>query len=416
MTTRTPTTTEENILDAALRAIAQVGLRGLSITEICREAQISRGTVYRYFRSRAQVLEFLGEHMVGIFEHALATATAADPNIENRFYVVFETMFGQREHPLALQMTEVEPEFLLTFFKKEFPRLVRISEKALGTALDESPLVRSGVLTGTQVAELMLRISISASVLPEGGSEDFPSMFRKLWSTAAGTPDSPSSPDHVRCGTDGGTAPGTTSMDRSKAPGMSTVDRLLNGALRAIARRGPQKLSMSDVCDEAGVSRGTLYRYFKNKNEVLLAISAHVRDESRAAIDRAIAADPAPERRLYVVLDAMVHYRETHPEAVLAIEAEPAFALQWLRRTFPGQVTFLDEALDPVFNTLPAVQAGGIARPALAELFLRIVISIYLIPTADGDTIPVWLTDMWGFMTAHPGMGQRPARTTRVAS
>ena len=45
-----------------------------------------------------------------------------------------------------------------------------------------------------------------------------------------------------------------------------TVNRILDGALRALARRGLRKLSMSDICEEAGISRGTLYRYFKSKD------------------------------------------------------------------------------------------------------------------------------------------------------
>lgn len=188
-----------------------------------------------------------------------------------------------------------------------------------------------------------------------------------------------------------------------------TTERILSGALRAIARRGPQKLSMSDVCDEARVSRGTLYRYFKNKDQVLRAVSEHVQDESRAAIERAVAADPAPERRLYVVLDTLIRYRETRPEAVDAIQAEPVFAIQWLRRVFLEHRAFLTATLEPAFSAAPAVQAGTVSQPALAELFLRVVVSTYLIPTADIDAIPSWLASLWDFLTAPADNGPAPA-------
>jgi AcrR family transcriptional regulator len=184
------------------------------------------------------------------------------------------------------------------------------------------------------------------------------------------------------------------------ASGNETVERILNGALRVIARRGAQRLSMSDVCEEAGVSRGTLYRYFTNKNDVLLRISQHVRDGSAAAIQRAIAADPAPERRLYVVVHALVHYGEVHPEAVLAIEAEPAFAIMWLRRIFPEYVTMLAEALEPVLDASPAVQAGTVTRTGLAEVVLRVIMSTYLVPAADSEAVGLWITGMWDSITA----------------
>lgn len=181
MTSRPPTAAESGILDATLRAITKGGLRGLSITEICREAQISRGTVYRYFSNRAEVLEFLGEHMVKRYEGALAAAIATEPKIEDRFRVVVWTMFRQRHHPVAIQMAEAEADFLLAFFKKEFPRLVRITADALGTAVEESPPVRAGVLTRLQVAEILLRISTAASILPEGAPDDLPKVLSELW-------------------------------------------------------------------------------------------------------------------------------------------------------------------------------------------------------------------------------------------
>ena len=52
-----------------------------------------------------------------------------------------------------------------------------------------------------------------------------------------------------------------------------SVIRILSGALDAIAARGVKRLSMSDIIDASGVSRGTLYRYFSNKDQVLSAVA-----------------------------------------------------------------------------------------------------------------------------------------------
>src|SRR5260221_73441 len=45
----------------------------------------------------------------------------------------------------------------------------------------------------------------------------------------------------------------------------TSEDRILEGTLAAISRYGVHKLSMVDVAAEAGISRGTLYRYFETK-------------------------------------------------------------------------------------------------------------------------------------------------------
>src|SRR3984957_5206650 len=48
--------------------------------------------------------------------------------------------------------------------------------------------------------------------------------------------------------------------------------RLLEAAGRCIVRRGNAQIRMAELADEAGVSRSTLYRYFPNRDEVLLGL------------------------------------------------------------------------------------------------------------------------------------------------
>ena len=52
-----------------------------------------------------------------------------------------------------------------------------------------------------------------------------------------------------------------------------TRTRILEGALQAIGRHGLAKLGMSDVSEHAGVSRGTLYRYFPSREELLQSLA-----------------------------------------------------------------------------------------------------------------------------------------------
>lgn len=56
--------------------------------------------------------------------------------------------------------------------------------------------------------------------------------------------------------------------------------QILEGLLEAVAKRGLQNCNMSDVAKAAGVSRGILHYYFKNKNEMIAALVAHLRDSN----------------------------------------------------------------------------------------------------------------------------------------
>src|SRR5277367_4793470 len=92
-----------------------------------------------------------------------------------------------------------------------------------------------------------------------------------------------------------------------------TLARILDGALAALARRGGRKLSMSDVCAQARISRGTLYRYFSNKDQLLDAIAAHVERGLRAELRAAVQRRPDLRERVYVVVKSLVQYRDKHP-------------------------------------------------------------------------------------------------------
>ena len=55
--------------------------------------------------------------------------------------------------------------------------------------------------------------------------------------------------------------------------------QLIDAAWRCAARRGFQSLTVDDVCAEAGVSKGSFYVYFDQKQELLLAL---LEDDARA--------------------------------------------------------------------------------------------------------------------------------------
>ena len=171
------------------------------------------------------------------------------------------------------------------------------------------------------------------------------------------------------------------------ASNAATVARILNGALLALARRGVDKLSMSDVCTEAGISRGTLYRYFASKEELLAAIGGHVRDGLRQQLELAVEERPDLDARVEVVIDTIVHYGEAHPETGHVIALEPGFALGFIRAVFPEFVTLAEDLLAPALESSPAVRSGLLTTGELAELILRAAASTAFIPGDDIDDV-----------------------------
>ncbi|MBW2230786.1 MAG: TetR/AcrR family transcriptional regulator, partial [Deltaproteobacteria bacterium] len=111
-----------------------------------------------------------------------------------------------------------------------------------------------------------------------------------------------------------------------------TRERLLQGALRAVASRGLAKLSMSDVSEFAGVSRGTVYRYFSNTEELLRELSRREAERFEQQVWEALERIPitSPER-LRVVLDAIERLARDHPLIQRLPETDPGFVLTAVR-------------------------------------------------------------------------------------
>lgn len=167
-----------------------------------------------------------------------------------------------------------------------------------------------------------------------------------------------------------------------------TVARILDGAIVALARRGVHKLSMSDVGSVAGISRGTLYRYFRNKEEVLDAIAGHVRTGLQQQLVAAVKQRPELNDRVQVVVESIVQFSKTHPEAVAVILLEPGFGIAFVRNVFPEFVAVVEELLTPALELTPTVRSGAMTTGELSELILRTAASTYFIPTDDVDTVP----------------------------
>ena len=105
-----------------------------------------------------------------------------------------------------------------------------------------------------------------------------------------------------------------------------SVLKILDGTLRAISSIGARRLSMSDISDSSGVSRGTLYRYFSSKEDVLAAVSEYICSNfERGIVETAECIDDPIERFRAVMRFYGRFTVERSPERIF--EVEPAFHL-----------------------------------------------------------------------------------------
>ena len=63
-------------------------------------------------------------------------------------------------------MAENEPQFLLQYLNQQLPQMRSGIEKTLGDVINATSAVRRDVLSAEQVADLIVRILVSTSLLP----------------------------------------------------------------------------------------------------------------------------------------------------------------------------------------------------------------------------------------------------------
>ncbi len=161
-----------------------------------------------------------------------------------------------------------------------------------------------------------------------------------------------------------------------------SVIRILSGALEAIAARGVKRLSMSDIIDASGVSRGTLYRYFSNKDQVLAAVAEFVCTGFENGIRDAGKDIDDPILRLKAVMQFYARYTDENSPGRI-FEVEPAFHLAFFRSRFARYKQAVLDALEPTFDQLDRLLGEAMNREAFAEGLVRNQLSTLLVPASD---------------------------------
>ena len=98
-----------------------------------------------------------------------------------------------------------------------------------------------------------------------------------------------------------------------QARAAETVASILEATAQVLEAGGLPAFTTNAVAERAGVSIGTLYQYFADKNEILLALARQQMTISLAEIGRALQGDPSVEGRVRAVVQAMVNaFRGRH--------------------------------------------------------------------------------------------------------
>lgn len=169
---------------------------------------------------------------------------------------------------------------------------------------------------------------------------------------------------------------------------MVSREEILLAARNRMMQYGIQKTTMSEVAQDANIAVGTLYLYFKNKEEIVLAIAEECRRQQAELAEGILGSALSPDEKLKTFLLARFRHvkevRETHPHQKeffrLLIQLTPTCLDEWRARFEAALARILQEGQEQgIFHLADPAQEASV-------LFLS-VRSFYPLPLLD---LPQW--------------------------
>lgn len=81
-------------------------------------------------------------------------------------------------------------------------------------------------------------------------------------------------------------------------------------AIEVLAKRGFQATTIQEIADAAGLGKGTIYHYFKTKEEILLAVSEELFHETERSFGAALLHINEPMEKLSVLIEEALKVTE----------------------------------------------------------------------------------------------------------
>jgi len=138
--------------------------------------------------------------------------------------------------------------------------------------------------------------------------------------------------------------------------------RILEAAVCVFARKGYFAARVSDVARKAGVADGTIYLYFKNKDDLLISLFEEKMGEVVADVRRRIGAGGNAIEKLGIFIENHMDLLERESGLIEVIQVELRQSTKFLKDYTP--VKFF-EYLEVISDILEEGKREGVVRPDL---------------------------------------------------
>jgi len=135
--------------------------------------------------------------------------------------------------------------------------------------------------------------------------------------------------------------------------------QIIDAAIRVFARNGYYNSRVSDIAREAGIASGTIYLYFKTKDEILVTLFREKMAEWVASVRREIAAEHDPLAKIRKIVALHFKVLEENPDLAEVVQVELRQGQKFFRGASAHEVSAY---FDVIHDVLAEGAAAGLIR------------------------------------------------------
>jgi AcrR family transcriptional regulator len=286
--TRRGTRTCARLLRSAERAFSRQGYHRTSVAYICRLSQVANGTFYQYFSDKEEIFVALVKHLTQSLDAALAAPRPRSPGAVAHVLALIQSYLSFVQSHARLYQVFREAEFVRLDLSEDFYQ--RLAARFI-------ELIQHGIQRGE-----LRRCDPEVIAYCLIGLQEFLALRYVIWSHSLTKKQIEMVGSLIQYGIDSGrplreswVPPVPSNSNQNKNGGLSlawgapTRSRLLAAAEIEFGDRGFYQTNVSEIARRAGVALGTVYLYFRSKQELFVELIHEINHGLRRASAQAFA-------------------------------------------------------------------------------------------------------------------------------
>ena len=189
-------------------------------------------------------------------------------------------------------------------------------------------------------------------------------------------------------------------MTRTKT--RSKQESILDAASRVFSGREYHLVLTEEIAEEAGIGKGTIYRYFANKEDLYFATIVHGFEKLHEQLEAVLAREASPARRLEsIARESMKFFWARRDFYALMYRNEKRFLAQEsrIRKTRERMMRMVQET---IVDGIDRREFRGVDPKTAAELFLGMVRAMNVF-RRESDTLESLVAQMMEIFTIGIG-------------